>query len=134
MSTKQGNDKPGIKEFYRNMISEQGYDSKDGKGVEKPVKDDAPYVITPEAFAEYEEYDTVSLTYYDDGVLADEDDNIIEDVEGMVGVDSLTHFGEYEDDSVYVRNDRYKCDYEILRDQRKYSDVKKFISSYEVEG
>ena len=26
-------------------------------------------------------------------------------------------------DSVFVRNDRLKCDYEILRDNRSYSDV-----------
>ena len=35
----------------------------------------------------------------------------------------MSHFGEYEDDSVFVRNDDRKCDYEILMDQRLYSDV-----------
>ena len=39
----------------------------------------------------------------------------------VVGMESLTHFGEYEDDSVFVRNDRLKCDYEILMDERTYS-------------
>lgn len=84
-----------------------------------------PYVIAPEEFGEMDDYETVSLTYYSDGVLTDDFDNEIEDVEGMVGEDSLDHFGEYEDDSVFVRNDRYKTDYEILLDLRKYSDVKK---------
>lgn len=82
-----------------------------------------PYVIAPEQFAELDEYDRISLTYYADHILADDDDRIMEDVEGTVGFESLTHFGEYEDDSVYVRNDRLKVDYEILRDERKYSDV-----------
>ena len=38
----------------------------------------------------------------------------------MVGLDSLTHFGQYEDDSVYVRNDERMTDYEILLDIRGY--------------
>lgn len=84
-----------------------------------------PYVISPEEFGEGEEYEKISLTYYADQVLADENDELVEDVEGAVGFESLTHFGEYEDDSVFVRNDRLKCDYEILLDQRTYSDVVK---------
>lgn len=82
-----------------------------------------PYVISPEEFGEYEEYERISLAYYADHVLADENDELIEDVENVVGLESLTHFGEYEDDSVFVRNDRLKCDYEILMDQRTHSDV-----------
>lgn len=82
-----------------------------------------PYVIAPENFGELDNYEKVSLTYYDDKVLVDEDDELVEDVDDVVGLDSLRHFGEYEDDSVFVRNDRLKCDYEILLDQRKYSDV-----------
>ena len=83
------------------------------------------YVISPEQFGENEDYDQISLTYYADQVLADENDEMIEDVEEMVGFESLSHFGEYEDDSVFVRNDDRKCDYEILMDQRLYSDVTK---------
>lgn len=81
---------------------------------------DRPYVISPSEFGEINEYDTISLTYYADQVLTDEDDELVEDVESLVGFDSLTHFGEYEDDSVFVRNDVLKCDYEILFDHRKY--------------
>ena len=47
----------------------------------------------------------------------------IEDVDDVVGEDSLNHFGEFEEDSVYVRNDERKCDYEILLDHRRYADV-----------
>lgn len=82
-----------------------------------------PYVIPPEEFGEKSEHDTVSLTYYADGVLTDEWDNVIEDIDEVVGEDSLTHFGEYEDDSVFVRNDALLTDYEILLDVRKFSDV-----------
>lgn len=85
----------------------------------------SPYVISPEAYddEQYEDYDKISLSYYADGVLADENDNEIEDIEDSVGEKALTSFGEYEDDAVYVRNPRLRCDYEILIDQRNYSDV-----------
>lgn len=86
------------------------------------MKDRDPYVIPPEEFGEFEDYEKISLTYYADGVLADDGDEIVDDVEDMVG-DALWHFGEYEDDSVFVRCDERKCDYEILLDQRNFSDV-----------
>ena len=82
-----------------------------------------PYVITPDEFGEIYEYDTISLRYYADKVLTDEDDVIITNVDEIIGEDSLTHFGEYEDDSVFVRNDEMKADYEILLDLRKYYDI-----------
>lgn len=82
-----------------------------------------PYVISPDEFGEFEDYTRISLTYYADQILADSDDEMVDDIDATVGIDSLTHFGEYEDDSVFVRNDALKCDYEILLDTRKYSDV-----------
>lgn len=82
-----------------------------------------PYVISPEDFGDMDGYDTTSLIYYADDVLADDDDRIVEDVDSIVGLDSLDTFGDYEDDSVFVRNDVLKCDYEILLDPRNYSDV-----------
>lgn len=82
-----------------------------------------PQVITPEEFAADDEYQAESLTLYACGTLTDDFDNPIEDVEAMVG-DALDHFGEYEDDSVFVRNDRYKCNYEILKDVRTFEEAK----------
>lgn len=82
-----------------------------------------PHVITPEEFGENSHYDRITLTYYADHVLADENDEIIRDVEETIGFGSLNHFGEYEPDIVYVKNDILKCYYEITRDLRKYEDV-----------
>lgn len=117
--------KPDIKE-YAEQLKKNGYtrysdlSADDGGVSDKQTK---PYVIPPEQFGDNEEHEQISLTYYADGVLADENDEVIEDVEDAVGIDSLNHFGEYEDDSVFVRNDARKCDYEILLDQRTYSEV-----------
>jgi hypothetical protein len=80
-------------------------------------------VIPPSEFDTEDDYEVYSLTYYADGVLADEQNNPIENVDDMVGRDSLTHFGEYEEDAVHVRNEAMMCDFEILRDLRRYADV-----------
>jgi len=103
---------------YSDMVDEKPEEVK-----EEPMSVDKPYVIAPDEFGELDDYDTISLTYYADQILADDNDEIVEDIEDVVGFESLNAFGEYEDDSVFVRNDRLKCDYEILLDQRKYSDV-----------
>ena len=36
------------------------------------------------------------------------------------GPEVFSHFGEYEEDSIYVRNDVTGIDYEILLDHRLY--------------
>lgn len=108
---------------YANILNEQGYTNYREVTTDDISVAEKPYVITPEEFGENEGYQTVSLYYYSDGVLADDCDDLIEDVDDVVGLDSLNHFGEYEDDSVFVRNDRRKIDYEILLDPGTYSDL-----------
>lgn len=112
----------GFKNEYENMMRNLGYkDYGEKKGEDEVAK---PYVIKPEEFGQTDDdYDLISLNYYADGVLTDDFDDIIEDVEGTVGEDSLSHFGEYENDTVYVRNDARKVDYEICLDNRKFSEV-----------
>ena len=85
-------------------------------------KTEKPYVISPDEFGELGDYDTISLTYFSDGVLTDENDEPLDNPDELVGLESLTHFGEYEEDSVFVRNDAKKCDYEILFDLRSYTE------------
>lgn len=117
-------EKPGITE-YAAILQRTGYTDYAGtkqKGEEgEPVE--TAYVISPEEFGEDEEYERISLTYYADKVLADENDEMVEDVDDAVGFESLNHFGEYEDDSVYVKNNARKCYFEILLDERSYSEV-----------
>jgi len=124
-------EKPSVVE-YAARLREQGYTNysdiitEDEEEVKKEsMTVDKPYVIAPEDFGEFDDYEKISLTYYADQILADDNDELVDDVEDVVGFDSLNSFGEYEDDSVFVRNDRLKCDYEILLDQRKFSNVRK---------
>lgn len=79
-----------------------------------------PYVITPEDYNESSNK-SVTLWYTDDKVLCDDDGNEIRDYENMIGSDEVfQHFGEYEADSVFVRNDAQGIDYEILLDHKLY--------------
>ena len=85
---------------------------------------DAPFVIDPSEFGENPEYDTETLTYFADGVLVDDVDDVIEEPDIVVGLENLKVFEEFGATTVYVRNDIYKTDYEIIRDDWNYSDLK----------
>ena len=114
------------KEEYVNLTS--NYTNYATKSVveEEPnveITDCEPYVISPVELGDCD-YDVIDLIYYEgDNTLTDEEDEIIDDVGDLIGWESLEHFGEYEDDSVCVRNDVRKVDYEVLLDVRKYSEV-----------
>lgn len=117
-------------EEYENKIAENGYTNYSNKKEEKGGTDTmtnndgqfGPYVISPDQFDENPDYDVVSLTYYADKVLTNEMDEVIEpgEIDTLIGLDSLETFGEYEDDSVFVRNDEIKTDFEILLDERNF--------------
>lgn len=85
-----------------------------------PVK--IPYVITPDEY-QLSDYETETLIWYSDKILADSDGNIIHNINEVVGPEALSTFGRYLDDTVYVRDDSKKIDYEIIWDSRKYSSV-----------
>lgn len=105
---------------YSKYAAELGYTQED-----KPASVLLPRVISPDEFGDQDGYDEVSLTYYSDGTVTDDNDRAMseDEIEEAIGKDSLTHFGEYEYDSVFVRNDRLKADYEILMDQRTYAEI-----------
>lgn len=118
-------DKPSIAECAA-ILQREGYvnySDMQNKKQKQEIAVDRPYVIQPSDFGEFDDYEKISLTYTADGVLLDDMNEIVDDIDETVGEDSLEHFGEYEDDSVYVRNDAKKCDYEILLDQRNYQEI-----------
>ena len=113
-----------IRDTYENYASAYRSEEEEEKEEEEDRMEDKPYVISPEEFGEAG-YEQISFTYYADGVLTDEQDYEMteEEIEESVGLDAVNHFGEFEDDSVFVRNDRLQIDYEILKDLRNYSEV-----------
>lgn len=110
------------KEAYDELVHGAGYTNYSDIKQEEADNMDKPYVIEPEEFGECE-YATVSLTYYEgDKVLTNEDNDIIDNVDELVGADFASHFGEYEEDSVFIRNDELEIDFEILKDYDSYYD------------
>lgn len=93
------------------------------KGGADKVEKAKPHVIEPLEFGEVDGYRQFSLTYYADEVLEDEDGNVVNNVDELIGAGSLNTFGDYEDDSVFVRNDRLRADFEILKDYRTYREA-----------
>ena len=76
-------------------------------------------IIAPEEYGALDDYSTKSYTYYNNNVLVDDFDTPIGNPDVLIG-DALDHFGEYEDDSVYVRNTKFKTDYEILKSEKDF--------------
>jgi hypothetical protein len=90
------------------------------------ARDEAvPYIITAEEYAESENASETWTFYADDAVLANEQEEPVDDISGSVGDETLSNFGLGSGDSrvVYVRNERIGMDYEILLHDGNYGEV-----------
>ena len=121
--TLKGND------AYVNIIDSSGYRNysnttikTDKKGGTADMELKQPYVITPEQYEDNVDYTKVSLTWYNDEVLEDDWGNVL-DPDDVIGSDALKTFGQYEKDSVFVRDDDEQIDYEVLLDTRSYKET-----------
>ena len=113
---------------YKTIVENSGYINynKPEQIIQHSVLEDEPYAIEPEEFGDKEEegWDTTTLTYFADGVLVDDVDEIVEQPDVVVGLDNLKIFEEFPDATcVYVRNETWRTDFEILRDDWKWSDL-----------
>ena len=113
---------------YKTIVENSGYVNynKPEQIAQHSVLEDEPYSIDPEEFGDKEEegWDTMTLTYFADGVLIDDTDEIVEQPDVVVGLDNLKIFEEFPDATcVYVRNETWRTDFEILRDDWKWSDL-----------
>lgn len=116
----------GFKEYSRlaNIYSHSEPDDEDDIVINDLTGDPnaLPVIIPPDEFGDDETYAQISLLYYSDGVLADERDHPFRSYDSIPN-DFEEHFGEYEDDAVYARNDRLRIYYEILRSEKTYAEV-----------
>ena len=121
-AAKVAREKPDIIN-YNKMIKELKYEPVNDEEDEEYNK--YPYLITPDKIPfgektdpEGNPYTKTTLIYYEDGVVADTSYEIIDDVNDVIGNDSLSHFGEFHNrDSIYVRNDRLRTDFEVCMSQ-----------------
>ena len=106
---------------YDNIIKRGNYMAVDEEE-QNNVCDEA-YPIDPSEFGNDGRNATETLTYFADGVLVNEVDEVIEDPDLVVGRHHIDIFNEFPDATcVYVRNDLDGTDYEILKDDWCWSD------------
>lgn len=114
-------DKPDYTAYSQAKENHNVFD--DAMPTEPEVKHDEPYIIDPTEFGEFSEYEQIELTYYKDGVICENATDMIDPYDILGDIDVEEHFGEYENDRVFVRDDRRQVDYEILRDERTFMEV-----------
>lgn len=80
-----------------------------------------PYIIhRDEFFGQESGYDQTTITYYEgDDILCDEKDQPIYNPDKVVGTLIFGH-GSQDPNIVYVRNDHFQAEYEVLRDSGHY--------------
>ena len=116
------NTKPDLTE-YTSRLNESGYtdyseiSKKDEEEDNESNMEEKPYVISPEEFGDFDDYETIELTYYKNGYVTDDQDILMsnDEVEEAIGWNNITRMGEYEEDALHVRNEKRKTDYEILQ-------------------
>lgn len=122
------------KKEYDNIIKHGNYMTTEEINDEEELfsEDDEPYIIDPSEFGNNGHYATQTCTYFADGVLVDDVDEVIEEPETLVGNFHVDIFRDFDATSVYVRNDWMKMDFEILRDDWFWSDLGDVPSNPEV--
>ena len=80
-----------------------------------------PYVIPREEFNDGTMEFAVTYSHFEDGILTDEMNEVLDDadVREALGEDFVDYFDE---DLVYIRNEKRHCDYEILREGITYNE------------
>ena len=134
---KEENDKNEYDEIVKNYTNYTQYlskaaakyfdtETKENKKEEKEERTNyEPFIIDVEEFGEDPTYDTATLTYYKDKVLTNDLDDVID--YSVAGEENLKIFDEHPDcKAIYVRDDIYMVDYEILRDPYQYDEYDDF--------
>ena len=134
---KEENDKNEYDEIVKNYTNYTQYlskaaakyfdtETKENKKEEKEERTNyEPFIIDAEEFGEDPSYDTTTLTYYKDKVLTNDLDDVID--YSVAGEENLKIFDEYPDcKAIYVRDDIYMVDYEIIRDPYQYDEYDDF--------
>ena len=114
-----------VEEPVVSIFSEETDDSWDWDVELKKRSSDAPYVIHEDEYMSNDEdsQPQMTATYYEgDDIMADENDTPIYNWRDIIGTLHFGH-GSRDANTFYVRNERMKHDYEIIRDGGKFAEV-----------
>lgn len=101
-----------------NAINEPIIEEKVVKNSEKRV------IISAEEFLEENDFDKETMYYYEeDEVFCDPEYEVIHEGIDLIGKENLDNVGMFEDGVLYVRNELYGKDFEVIFYEGAYSDV-----------
>ena len=113
----------------RNLESDEDYeermaDTEDTVAAGAQYNALPPYIITEEEYMDpqFDSFTKQLFTYFGDGTLIDDGDDIVPDADDMVGLDNLIEFESGDKDRIFVRNEAYNADYEILYKEMSYNE------------
>jgi hypothetical protein len=115
IGSEEASDIPAVEEEEIEGIQEENFENEEEEA-------EGIVVVSLAEFASNEDYESRTLSYYDDDILTDEKNNPIDRPENILGDEALVSFGMLSDDEdvVYVRNDFNHCMYEVVRAGRPY--------------
>lgn len=136
---KKSSFKEEINKEYERKVYEASYKKEEKEGDEEweeaeksnPVEPEmVPYVISPDSYVgEHDDYAKIVLHYYEDNEVLEYDEYDLEkgddhfaDIGSTIGYDSINHFGEFEKDTLFVRNETLGNDYEVLLEHCAYDE------------
>lgn len=118
---------------------EEDEDDEDGPEIRDPDKglyfehgNTGIRLVTEEELRD-SDYSHVSYTYFADGMLVDDFDDILNDdeTEEAVGTAALAELGEAGKDRIFVLNDTQNLAIEVLFDERRAMDIPKYAHRFE---
>lgn len=123
-----------VREYVSNhVIEEEDYDCDDeednhytimeSRDLTNGVDFDESKKIESWEFGEQPLYETETIILYSDGVATNDLGDVIDNLEEIMGVDQYREFKESSDESIFIRNDLLRMDYEIVKDDWRYEDL-----------
>lgn len=84
-----------------------------------PHDADAPYVISESTYTDtmwVPGWEKIAVTYCtEDGLVVDDDENLMDDINKWIGEDNLYWFAQTAKDVIFIRNEEMHVDYEIQK-------------------
>lgn len=107
---------------YDEIIEKLNYNQYSTK-VEKTLNK-KPYIISVDEFMDNANHDKKIYSYFpdDDVVMDSETDEVVDNVEMVLGTENLEVITMDDNNEVYIRNETYGCDYQIILESGSYED------------
>jgi len=120
--------KANMMEEARKIAADQGYIKKKYNKVSDQSSDEdvesKPYVISMNEFGSEEMYEIDTWHLYSDGVITDDSNEPVDsdDVASFVSLQAIDMLKNSNSDSIYIRNERLRKDFEIIEEIGRYAD------------